>query len=76
MALLPRGPTGMDHDQELHQAVVDLARGGGLYDEDIFVADRLADGHRGFLVRIVEGERLGDVDAEPGHRESAVSSGA
>lgn len=28
------GSAGMDHDEKLHEAVIDVARGGGLEDED------------------------------------------
>jgi hypothetical protein len=37
-----------------------------LHDEDILVADRLADGEGGLLVRVVEGDGSGDFDAESG----------
>ena len=47
---LPRGSARRNHDQQLHQALVDVASGGGLEDEDILVADRLADGEGGLLV--------------------------
>lgn len=36
-----------------------------MHDEDILVADRLADGEGGLLVRVVERDGSGDFDAEP-----------
>lgn len=38
------GSAGVDHDQKLHEAVVDVARLARLQDEDILVADALANG--------------------------------
>lgn len=70
---LPCGSACRDHDQQLHQALVDVASGGRLQDEDILVADRLADGEGGLLVRVVEGNCPGDFDAQSaGTRTSAV----
>ena len=65
---------GVDHDEELHQAVVDVVRGRGLQNEDILVSDRLADRHRGLLIRIVEAHGLCDLDAEPRVGERIVSA--
>jgi hypothetical protein len=45
----------VDHDEEFHQAVVDVAGRRGLDDVDIFVSDGFADCDRGFLVGVVEG---------------------
>ncbi|KAK1458339.1 hypothetical protein CCUS01_09438 [Colletotrichum cuscutae] len=39
-----RGSAGVDHDEKLHEPVVDVAGLAGLDDEDIFVADALANG--------------------------------
>jgi hypothetical protein len=64
------GTTGRDHDQQLHQPLVDVAGGGGLNNEDIFVADRLADGERSLLVRVVEGYCPSDLDTQPARRPS------
>lgn len=58
------GSAGGDGDEKLHQALVDVAGGGGLDNENIFVADRLADGEGGFLVRVVEGDGSSNVDSE------------
>lgn len=58
------GSAGRDGDEELHQALVDVAGGGRLDNEDIFVADRLADGEGGFLVRVVEGDGPSDLDSK------------
>lgn len=63
--LLPGGAASGDHDKKLHQALVHVARSGGLDNEDIFVADRLADGEGGLLVGVVEGDGASDFDAEP-----------
>jgi hypothetical protein len=54
----------VDHDEHLHEALVDVAGGGGLEDVDIFVTDGLSDGDRGLLVGVVERDCPGDVDAE------------
>jgi hypothetical protein len=48
------GFAGVDHDEEFHEAVVDVARGGGLDDVDIFVADGFADCYRRLLVGVIE----------------------
>lgn len=64
------GSAGRDGDEELHQALVDVAGGGGLDNEDIFVADRLADGEGGFLVRVVEGDGPSDLDSESATRQN------
>lgn len=68
------GATGVDHDEELHQAVVDVVRGRGLQNEDVLVSDRLADRHRGLLIRIVEAHGLCDLDAEPRVGERIISA--
>lgn len=60
------GLAGVDHDQQLHEAVVDVARGGGLEDVDIFVAYGLADGDGCFLVGVIEGCGASNLYAEPG----------
>ncbi|KXH46393.1 hypothetical protein CNYM01_09998 [Colletotrichum nymphaeae SA-01] len=39
-----RGSAGVDHDEKLHQSVVDVTGLAGLDDEDILVADALANG--------------------------------
>lgn len=64
------GSAGRDGDEELHQALVDVAGGGRLDNEDIFVADRLADGEGGFLVRVVEGDGPCDLDSESMTKQS------
>lgn len=61
---IPRSTTSRDHNQQLHQALVDIARGGGLHNKHILVTDRLADGEGRFLVRVVERNGPGDLDAE------------
>lgn len=59
------GSAGMDHDQELHQAVVDVVGCRGLQDKDIFVSHGFTNCDGCFLIRIVEGHGLCDLDAEP-----------
>lgn len=54
---------GIDHDQELHEVVVDLAA-SGLDNEDILVTDRLSDGDRGLLVGVLEDNDLGELGSE------------
>lgn len=60
------GPAGVDHDEHLHETLVDIAGGGRLEDVDVLIADRFANGDRGLLVRVVEGDGPGDFDAEAG----------
>lgn len=71
---VPGCPAGVDHDQELHQAIVDITGRSRLDDEDVLVADRLSDCDRRLLVRVVERHGPGDLDAEPvSHtRKSAI----
>lgn len=54
----------MNHDEQFHEAIVDVARGGGLQDEDILVADRLADRNTCLLIRVVEAHGVGDINAK------------
>ena len=35
-----RGPRTRNHDQQLHQMIVNIGRGGGLNDEHILIANR------------------------------------
>ena len=72
----PRGGrlAGVYHDQQLHEPVVDFARRGGLQDEDVLVADGLADCDRRFLVRVLQDHDLAEVDAETGVRWLALCS--
>ena len=73
---------GVDHDQKLHEGIIDVAWGCRLQDEDckvrsgraswprhfwghtVFVSHRLANGHRGLLVGVLEHQDLGEFDAE------------
>ena len=55
---------GIDHNEEFHNTVVDVARSGRLEDKDIFVTDRLSDGHRGFLVRVLKDHNLAELNSE------------
>lgn len=57
--------TGVDHDQQLHQSIVDVAGCCGLDDEDILVSYGLADGNARLLVRIVQTHSLRDLYAQP-----------
>ena len=65
MICAPCGFACGNHDQQLHQPLVNVAGGGRLNDEYILVADRLADGEGGFLVRVVEGNCPCDLDSQP-----------
>ena len=44
--------TGMNHDEELHQGIVDITRGGGLDDEDILIPNGLSKSDTGFLIGV------------------------
>jgi hypothetical protein len=73
----------INHDQQFHQSIVDLARRRRLQDEDctqdelqsicmgcktahtIFISNRLANGNRGFLVRVLKNEDLGELYSQP-----------
>ena len=61
----------MNHDEQLHKPIVDLSRGSGLQDEDVFVTDRLANGDTRFLVGIIEAHCTCDIDAETMAQTSA-----
>lgn len=65
--------TCVDHDQQLHEAIIDVAWCGGLDDEDVLVSDGLAHCDTGFLVGVVEAHGLCDLDAQPVLRAMAVS---
>lgn len=58
------GAAGVDHDEQLHETIVDIAGSGGLKDEDILVSDGLANGNAGLAVGVVEAHRVSDVNAE------------
>jgi len=58
------GAAGVDQDEEFHDVVVDVAGFGGLDDEDVLVADGLADGDAGFVVAVLEDHDFGELDAE------------
>lgn len=57
--------TGVDHDQKLHQTIVDVAGCCRLDDEDILVSYGLADGNTRLLVRIVQAHSLRDLYPQP-----------
>lgn len=57
--------TGVDHDQQLHQSIVDVTGCCGLDDEDILVSYGLANGNARFLVRIVQAHSLCDLYPQP-----------
>lgn len=65
--------TSVDHDQELHQPVVDVARCRGLDDEDVLVADGLADRDAGLLVGVVQTHSLRDLYPQPARRNLGIS---
>ena len=56
---------GIDHDQHLHDRVVD--RGGeGLHDKDVVLADAFVDAHECVVVRKLEDFRATERDADIG----------
>lgn len=55
----------VDHDEKLHQPIVNVPRGRGLKDENIFVTDRLAYRYGGLLVRVLEEYDLCEFDSKP-----------
>ena len=55
----------MDHNEQLHEAIVDISRGCRLQDEDVFIAHGLADRDTSLPVRVVEAHCVGDIDAQP-----------
>lgn len=57
------GLASVDHDEELHEVVVDLSA-SGLDNVDILVTDGLSDGDRGLLVRVLEHNSLGKLGSE------------
>ena len=54
---------GVNEDEQLHNVVVNVPRRGGLEDEDVFIADGLADGDTGLVVGILEDHDFGELDA-------------
>lgn len=63
----------MDHDQQLHEAVVDVTGSCRLNDENILISHRFAHGDTGLLVGVVEAHGLCDIDAQPALGAMAVS---
>lgn len=57
--------TGMDHDQQLHQSIVDVAGCCGLDDEDILVSYGLSDCNTRLLIRVVQTHGLRDLYSQP-----------
>lgn len=53
--------TSVNHDEKLHEGIVDVARRGGLYDEDILVPDGLANRDTCLLIGVHEAKGLRDV---------------
>ena len=67
------GLAGVDHDEQLHQTIVDVVGAGRLQDENILVSYTLANGDAGFLVRVLEDHNLGQLDAKPANQEKKKS---
>lgn len=44
------GSTGVDHDEQLHEPVIDIPGRSRLQNKDVLVTDGLANGHAGLLV--------------------------
>lgn len=57
--------TCVDHDQEFHEAIVDIAWRSGLDDEDVLVSYGLAYCDTGLLVGVVQAHGLCDLYAQP-----------
>lgn len=55
----------MDHDQEFHEAIIDIARRSRLEDEYVLVSYRFAYGDARLLVRVVQAHSLCRVYAQP-----------
>lgn len=55
----------MYHDEQFHEAIVDVARCCGLDDEDVLVSYGLAHSDAGFLVGVVQAHSLRNLDAQP-----------
>lgn len=51
----------VDHDEKLHQAIVDVPGGRGLEDENVLIADGLAYCYGGLLVRVLEDDNLCEI---------------
>lgn len=57
------GLASVDHDQKLHQPIVDFSWGGGLQNEHILISNTFTDGNAGFQVRILENHDLRELDS-------------
>lgn len=57
---------GMDHDEELHESVIDITGCGRLEDEDILITNRFADRHTRLLVGVVKAHGVGNLNAQAG----------
>lgn len=64
---------GVDHDEQFHQAIIDIARRCRLKNEDIFISNRLANRHTSLLVGVVEAHSIGDADAQSAAKKSVWS---
>lgn len=65
--------TCVDHDQQFHEAIIDVARCCGLKNEDVLVPDGLAHCDTGLLVGVIQAHGLCDFDAQPALGAMAVS---
>lgn len=57
--------TSVNHDEQFHQAIVDVAGRGGLDDEDVLISNGLAHCDAGFLVGVVQAHGLCNLYAQP-----------
>jgi hypothetical protein len=46
--------TSVNHDEELHQTIVDISRSSGLKDENILITNRLSNRNTGLSVGVVQ----------------------
>jgi hypothetical protein len=56
--------TSVDHDEKLHQSIVDISRSSRLEDKDVLITDGLADRNTSLTVGVVEAHSVGDFNAE------------
>jgi hypothetical protein len=54
----------VDHDEKLHQSIVDISRSSRLENEDVLITDRLADRNTSLTVGVVEAHSVGNINAE------------
>jgi hypothetical protein len=64
--------TGVDHDQQFHESIVDVAGCCGLDDKDILVSYGLSDSNACFLIRVVQAHSLRDLYSQPAAHQPMV----